>query len=104
MQIEVLTEKLTNGKQSAFIDYGEEAISVDIGDGRDMQRVHYRVADIEKLPKEQRKHYRKMKRLYALKQLERHEKMTAAEHEAAMKERVRKRFEEAQKNLNKKEV
>ena len=59
-----------------------------------MQRVHYRVADIEKLPKEQRKHYRKMRRLYALKQPER-TKLTAAERDAAMKERVRKRFEEA---------
>lgn len=59
-----------------------------------MQRVHYRVADIDKLPKEQRKHYRKMKRMYALKQPERR-KMTAEEHNAAMKERVRKRFEEA---------
>lgn len=59
-----------------------------------MQRVHYRVADIDKLPKEQRKHYRKMRRLYALKQPER-TKTTAAERDAAMKERVRKRFEEA---------
>lgn len=59
-----------------------------------MQRVHYRVADVDKLPKEQRKHYRKMKRLYALKQVER-PKMTLEEHNAAMKERVKKRFEEA---------
>lgn len=59
-----------------------------------MQRVHYRTADIEKLPKEQRKHYRKMKRLFAIKQPERR-KMTAEEHEQAMKERVRRRFEEA---------
>lgn len=68
-----------------------------------MQRVHYRVADIDKLPKEQRKHYRKMKRLYALKQPERR-KMTAEEHNAAMKERVRKRFEEAQKTTAQKGV
>lgn len=33
-----------------------------------MQRVHYRVADLDKLPKEQRRHYRKMRRLYALRQ------------------------------------
>lgn len=45
MQIEVLTEKLTNGKQSAFIDYGEEAISVDIGDGRDMIPVEFSNVD-----------------------------------------------------------
>lgn len=59
-----------------------------------MQRVHYRVADLDKLPKEQRKHYRKMRRLYALKQPQRR-KMTTEERDAAMKARVRKRFEEA---------
>lgn len=60
-----------------------------------MQRVHYRAADIKKLPKEQRKHYRRMKRLYALKQPEKKHKVSAAEREAAMKERVQRRFEEA---------
>lgn len=60
-----------------------------------MQRVHYRVADLDKLPKEQRRHYRKMRRLYALRQPERR-KMTAAERDAAMKARVQRRFEEAQ--------
>lgn len=60
-----------------------------------MQRVHYRIADIDKLPKEQRKHYRKMRRLYALKQPEKRVKMTAEERNAAMKARVQRRFEEA---------
>lgn len=60
-----------------------------------MQRVHYRVADLDRLPKEQRRHYRKMRRLYALRQPERR-KMTAAERDAAMKARVQRRFEEAQ--------
>lgn len=60
-----------------------------------MQRVHYRVADLDKLPKEQRRHYRKMRRLYALRQPERR-KMTVAERDAAMKARVQRRFEEAQ--------
>lgn len=60
-----------------------------------MQRVHYRVADLDKLPKEQRRHYRKMRCLYALRQPERR-KMTAAERDAAMKARVQRRFEEAQ--------
>ena len=59
-----------------------------------MQRVQYRVADLDKMPKEQRKHYRKMRRLYALKQPERR-KMTAAERNAAMKARAQRRFEEA---------
>lgn len=62
-----------------------------------MQRVHYRTADINKLPKEQRKHYRKMKRLYALHQPEtprgRH---TAAERDNHMKEQLQKRFEQVQ--------
>lgn len=60
-----------------------------------MQRVYYRAADPAKLPKEQRKHYRKMKRLYALKQPERKHRLTAAERDAAMKARVQRRFEEA---------
>lgn len=61
-----------------------------------MQRVHYRVTDVNKVPKEQRKQYRKMKRLYALKQSESRKKCTAEARDAAMKERVRRRFEEAQ--------
>lgn len=65
------------------------------GDTPFMQRVHFRIADIDKLPKEQRKHYRKMRRLYALKQPEKRQRMTAEERDAAMKERVRRRFEEA---------
>lgn len=64
------------------------------GDTPFMMRVQYRVADLDKLPKEQRKHYRKMRRLYALKQPQRR-KMTTEERDAAMKARVRKRFEEA---------
>lgn len=65
------------------------------GDTPFMQRVQYRVADLDKLPKEQRKHYRKMRRLYALKQPEKRHRMTAEERDAAMKARVRRRFEEA---------
>lgn len=61
-----------------------------------MQRVHYRAADITKLPKEQRKHYRKMKRLYAL-QAAPKKKMTAAERDAEMIARVRKRAEQVQR-------
>lgn len=65
------------------------------GDTPFMQRVQYRVADLDKLPKEQRKHYRKMRRLYALKKPEKRHRMTAEERDAAMKARVRRRFEEA---------
>lgn len=65
------------------------------GDTPFMQRVQYRVADLDKLPKEQRRHYRKMRRLYTLKQPEKRHRMTAEERDAAMKARVRRRFEEA---------
>lgn len=33
MKIETLTEKITNGKFSAVVDYASDTISVDIGDG-----------------------------------------------------------------------
>lgn len=60
-----------------------------------VQRVHYRIADINKLPREQRKHYRRMQRLYALKKTDARSRMTASERDAAMKARVQRRFEEA---------
>ena len=63
-----------------------------------MQRIHYRTADIAKLPKEQRKRYRRMKRLYALIQPEtRRDRCTAAERDRQMKERLQKRFEQARR-------
>ena len=33
MKIETLTEKITNGKFSAIVDYSSDAVSVDVGDG-----------------------------------------------------------------------
>lgn len=33
MKIETLTEKITNGKFSAVVDYASDTVSVDIGDG-----------------------------------------------------------------------
>ncbi|WP_281692956.1 hypothetical protein [Agathobaculum desmolans] len=33
MKIETLTEKITNGKFSAVVDYASDTLSVDIGDG-----------------------------------------------------------------------
>ena len=62
-----------------------------------MQRVHYRTADLTKLPKSQRKHYKKMRALYAIHAKARPgQAMTAEERDAALLERVRRRFEEAQ--------
>lgn len=33
MKIETLTEKITNGKFSAVVDYASDTVSVDVGDG-----------------------------------------------------------------------
>lgn len=62
-----------------------------------MQRIQYRTADLNKLPKSQRKHYKKMRELYAIKAPARSgPSMTAQERDEALMERVRRRFEEAQ--------
>ena len=66
-----------------------------------MQRVHIRSVDLNKVDKSQKGYYRRMKKIYALKQNVRRERMTAAEKEEAMKEKVRRRFEEAQKSPSK---
>ena len=63
-----------------------------------MQRVHIRSVDLSKVDKSQKSYYRRMKKIYALKQNVHREKMTAAEKEEVMKEKVRRRFEEAQKS------
>lgn len=36
MKIETLTEKITNGKFSAVVDYASDTVSVDMGDGSDL--------------------------------------------------------------------
>lgn len=36
MKIETLTEKITEGKYSAVLDYASDTVSVDIGDGSDL--------------------------------------------------------------------
>ena len=60
-----------------------------------MQRVHYRVADINKVDKKLQKHYRKMKSLYSLKSKDSDAPMTVEERDAALKEKMRRRYEEA---------
>lgn len=36
MEIETLTEKITEGKYSAVLDYASDTVSVDMGDGSDL--------------------------------------------------------------------
>lgn len=36
MKIETLTEKITNGKFSAVVDYASDTVSVDMRDGSDL--------------------------------------------------------------------
>lgn len=61
-----------------------------------MKRIHYRIADINKVDKKLQKHYRKMKSLYSLKSNKSETPMTVEERDAALREKMRKRFEEAQ--------
>lgn len=60
-------------------------------------RIWYRTADTSKMGKQQRNHVKKMRRIHAIKRKYPESKMTAEEREQALKDRVRKRFEEAQK-------
>lgn len=62
-----------------------------------MQRIRYRTADISKMGKEEEKHYKKMRKLYALKRPDNATHMTVEERDNALKKKIRKRFEEAQK-------
>lgn len=68
-----------------------------------MQRVKYRTADLKKLSKDERKHYKKMQALYAIKKHP-HERFTSVEErDAALKEKVRRMHEEARKKYEQKE-
>lgn len=63
-----------------------------------MERVRYRVADTKKMTGEERKHYKKMQKLYALKK-HTGQSMTVEERDAALLEKMRKRYEEAQRDV-----
>lgn len=63
-----------------------------------MERVKYRCADLKKLSKEERKHYKKMQALYAIKKHPEKPHMTVEERDAALREKIRRRYEEAQKH------
>ena len=66
-----------------------------------MQRVHYRTADLGKVDKSKRKHYRKMKQLYALKQPNKKKKTNITERDNKIRERLLLRFAEAKEHLRK---
>ena len=63
-----------------------------------MQRIHIRSVDINKVDKSQKGYYRKMKKLYAIRQPARKRRTTAEERQEQMRQKVRKRFEEAQRH------
>lgn len=62
-----------------------------------MQRIKYRCADLKSLGKEERKHYKKMQALYAIKKKTEH--MTVEERDSALLEKMRRRYEEAQQSV-----
>ena len=45
MKIETLTEKITNGKFSAVVDYANDTVSVDIGDGSEPFAISFCAVD-----------------------------------------------------------
>lgn len=53
------------------------------------------------MSKEEKKHYKKMRALYAIKDDRRREVQTVEERDAALIEKVRKRFEEAKRKHRK---
>lgn len=64
-----------------------------------MDRVKYRTADLNKLSKDQRKHYKKMQSLYAIKKRPGERFASVEERDTALKEKVRRLHEEARKKL-----
>ena len=45
MKIDTLTEKITNGKFSAVVDYASDIVSVDIGDGSEPFAISFCAVD-----------------------------------------------------------
>lgn len=62
-----------------------------------MRRLYYRTADMKKMSKAERKHVEKMRRLYALKRPSAAEGKTGQEMAEEYREKMRKRYEEAQR-------
>lgn len=62
-----------------------------------MRVVHYRTADLTGMDKKQKKHYEKMRKLYALKGPEGKKRETLEERNARMQNYVARRFQEMEK-------
>lgn len=67
-----------------------------------MRRIDIRTADISKKSKEERKYYKKMRVKYAIEDKTRPSSMSVEERDAALMEKMRRRFEEAQKYVESK--
>lgn len=65
-----------------------------------MARIRYRTADLKKLGQEERKHYKKMRALYAIRTAGERPPQTVAQREEALRELVRRRFEEARERTD----
>lgn len=65
-----------------------------------MQRIAYRTVDLSGLSGAQRKHYKRMRDLYAIRDDGDQHKMTAAESEAALLAKVERRYQEAAAQLD----
>lgn len=68
-----------------------------------MQRIRYRTADLKKLSKDERKHYKKMQALYAIKKRPGESFTSIEARDAALKEKVKRIQEEARKRHEQKE-
>ena len=64
-----------------------------------MRRVHYRTADLKGLPKNQKKYYERMRKLYALKRGSAEDRISLEERNRRMRSYVSRRFEEVQHQL-----
>lgn len=62
-----------------------------------MRRIDIRTADISKKSKEERKYYKKMRAKYAIEEKNKPASMNVEERDAALMDKMRRRFEEAQK-------
>lgn len=68
-----------------------------------MQRIRYRTTDLKRLGKDERKHYKKMQALYAIKKHPWEKFSSVEERDAALKEKVRRIHNEARKKHEQKE-
>ena len=68
-----------------------------------MQRIMYRTADLSKLNSVQRKHFKKMRAIYAIKDgVNRKKHMTAGERDAELLAQINRRYQEAEEYIKQK--